>query len=439
MSESNPEMTLTTPAWRPPQKAVTALFVLTRGCPHPVIPLLGQPLRFGRQPEGDGAIAFDDRRMSRTHAEVRYATHAAPTFHDLGSKNGSWHNGRAANGAVLDAGDVVRIGDTTLVVGAFEARQNTLDDGLLSGQALPLRRVREQIQLFAASELTILLLGETGTGKEVAARMIHERSGRCGPFVPVNCASIPTQLVERELFGHTKGAYTGAVTSAPGFVDAAEEGTLFLDEIGELPIEIQAKLLRFLQDRSFTPLGSTRARIANVRVVAATNRDLSRAVLDRTFRDDLFARLDEATIQLPPLRSRREDLVLLIDSLVTEGGQSPLALSPDALEAMALHDWPRNVRELKKLVRRLPYVTRGERPVDLDDLPLEIAERVFRRMEENDGSSGSGAPTPDELIQALRQSGGNVSQLAQLLGRDRKQIYRWLKRYQIDPDEYREG
>ncbi len=255
----------------------------------------------------------------------------------------------------------------------------------LVGSSMEVRRVRTLIEQVAQTEATVLLTGESGTGKEVVARKIHYHSARrYKPFVPVNCGAIPGDLLESELFGHEKGAFTGAVSSRRGRFEMAAGGTLFLDEIGDTPLHMQVKLLRVLQERTFERVGSNESLTADVRVVAATHSDLERAIREGRFREDLFYRLNVFPIHVPPLRSRTEDLPLLVNDLLQRsagGDQETMTLTPDALTALQRYPWPGNVRELANLIERLVILFPG-RPVDVDDLPEKYRPGVFSRAPE---------------------------------------------------------
>ena len=285
----------------------------------------------------------------------------------------------------------------------------------------------------------MLVTGETGTGKEVVAAELHRHSGRSGAFVPVNCAAIAPTLAESTLFGHVRGAFTGATTARDGLFVEAEKGTLFLDEIGELEPGLQAKLLRVLEDGRVTPLGGGSSRRVDVRVVAATNRAVREA--GEGLRPDLVARLDEWPLALPPLRDRREDIALLLDHFAP--GR---VVAADAVEALLLHDWPANVRELRNVARRLGLA--GER-VTLEALPTALAGRfVARRAGRDAAPAAAAAPdslpaaaslTREEAVSALRACGGNVSRAARKLSIGRKTLYRRIADWEIDVGALRPG
>jgi formate hydrogenlyase transcriptional activator len=232
------------------------------------------------------------------------------------------------------------------------------------GKSLGLRRVLEMVETVAWGDSTVLLLGETGTGKELIARALHSHSPRRDrPFVKLNCAAIPSGLLESELFGHERGAFTGAITQKIGRVEVADQGSLFLDEIGDIPLELQPKLLRVLQEREFERLGSTRTKRVDVRIVAATHRDLEGMILEGDFRSDLYYRLNVVPISIPPLRERPEDIPLLVEHFVREAGRKLNktidAIPTDTMGALTDYQWPGNIRELENVIERAVILSRG--------------------------------------------------------------------------------
>jgi len=241
-----------------------------------------------------------------------------------------------------------------------------------SGNSRAMRAVHRLVEQVAPFDTNVLILGESGTGKEMVARHIHELSGRSGhPFVPVNCGAIPADLLESELFGHEKGAFTGALSTRVGRFEFAEGGTLFLDEIGDMSLQMQVKLLRVLQERSFERVGSNRTQLCNVRIIAATHRDLEAAILAGRFREDLFYRLNVFPVQMPPLRERLDDLPILIEHLLRRQGQNSgrhIRLGKDAMACLAGNRWPGNVRELANLLERLAILY-PDQTIGADDLP----------------------------------------------------------------------
>jgi DNA-binding NtrC family response regulator len=313
--------------------------------------------------------------------------------------------------------------------------------GNIVGQSPAMRRVFERVQRAVRVNSTVLILGESGTGKELIARHIHfEGVRRKKPFIVVNCAAIPDNLVESELFGHEKGAFTGADVSRTGKFEAADGGTLFLDEIGDMTLGSQAKLLRVLQDGVVERVGSNKPHQVDVRTIVATNRNLKKAVADGAFREDLYFRLDVLTIALPALRERIEDLPLLVghfrEKLGKKLGLPAPSLSPEAIDAFRRYRWPGNVRELEHTLEQL-YILADKDVVGLDDLPEK-----FRAVQE----AGDMIALPpgglvleeieQELIrQALHRSGGRIKEAAELLGLTYKTLQYRLKKHDIDRND----
>lgn len=243
------------------------------------------------------------------------------------------------------------------------------------GKSEAIQKILNLIDKISKSDSTVLITGESGTGKELVARLIHMQSPRTiKPFIPVNCAAIPSELLESELFGHEKGAFTGALYSRPGRFELANEGTIFLDEIGDMPINLQVKILRVIQERSFEKIGSTKSINVNVRIIAATNKNLENAVKDGKFREDLYWRLNVIPLTIPPLRERKEDIPVLcdyfIDKFSTKFGYK-LVLNKEVLELFTEYDWPGNVRELENLIERF-YVFSDNGFVKIEDIPEKI-------------------------------------------------------------------
>jgi two-component system, NtrC family, response regulator HydG len=318
------------------------------------------------------------------------------------------------------------------------------------------RRMNNLVQLtisrIADSEASVLVTGESGTGKELMAALIHRFSPRRdGPFVKVSAAAIPETLLESELFGHVRGAFTGAIRDRRGRLAEADGGTLFLDEIGELRPGLQAKLLRVLQEREFEPVGSTRTCRVNLRLISATNRDLPSAIAAGAFRPDLFYRLNVLCIHLPPLRERREDLPELVDfilgRLCRRGGRTVPQPTEEFLERLLRLEWPGNIRELENLLERCLLLCRGER-LDLADLPEDYREGGGARPVTLGLDAQLAQLTLDEarerferdfLARVAEEEGGNVSACARRLGIARKNLQLKLKRHGLDPDQFRRG
>ncbi|MCU0664224.1 MAG: sigma 54-interacting transcriptional regulator [Myxococcota bacterium] len=314
-----------------------------------------------------------------------------------------------------------------------DAAQGTLP-GLpgLVGQAPAMRELISVIEKVAPTDATVLITGESGTGKERVARAIHERSRRSkGPFVAINCAALPLSLLETELFGHVRGAFTGAVRDRMGLVEEADAGTLFLDEVGDMPLELQSKLLRFLELRRFQRVGDNAEREVDVRLVSATNRPLLEDVAARRFREDLYYRLRVIPLHLPPLRERVEDIPLLAAHLLPLLAQRlhrpGMTLSPSALERLLAHRWPGNVRELVNALEYAVAMSNGKR-IRAEDLPAEVMENTSRYRR-------SGKTPQDEASRiraALESAGGNRAKAARLLGMHRVTLYRKLEQLGIE-------
>lgn len=313
-------------------------------------------------------------------------------------------------------------------------------------------QVKSMIPLLSRSKSTVLISGETGTGKELFARAIHYSSERRGkPFVPVNCAALPDHLVENELFGHSKGAFTGALVEKHGLFHEADGGTLFLDEINSLNMVAQSKLLRVLQDQEFRPLGSTKSRAVDIKIVAATNTDLRHLVEVRQFREDLFYRLNVLSVVLPPLRDRREDIIELAGQFVKhsaeEFGKRTVRLSPDAITTIMNYAWPGNVRELQSVIHRAVAMATGEtlEGSDLDLLDHEPTERAAACAQEapngmvidQGGFQAMKAKMIDEFERAylsklLSSYQGNISKAARAAKKERRAFQRLLHKHGLD-------
>jgi transcriptional regulator with GAF, ATPase, and Fis domain len=297
----------------------------------------------------------------------------------------------------------------------------------------------------APSPVSVVVAGETGTGKEVIARAVHALSGRSGDFVAVNCGALPENLVESELFGHRKGAFSGAVEDRPGLIRAADRGTLFLDEIGDLPAASQAAFLRVLQEREVTPIGSTRAVPVDIRLVAATHRDLGALVDAGGFRPDLYARIAGLKIELPPLRERREDLGLIIAAILRRVAPDRLdrvGFDVEAARCLFRYGWPLNIRELEKTLQTA-VVLAEDLPIATEHLPdpvrcePDVAAPQDSEMDDDRPLSAEDEERKQNLIAMLQEHGGNISAVARAMGKARMQIQRWVKRYRLEPDSYR--
>ncbi|MGE3543162.1 MAG: sigma 54-interacting transcriptional regulator [Kofleriaceae bacterium] len=327
----------------------------------------------GQQASGPGAVALGartivvgahgtcdvvlaDPQVSRKHAEVSIAPEGI-RIKDLGSTNGTWWQGTKVGEVVVPPGATVKFGATQVRIAAADAPSLPPSDrdqfGAMAGTSIAMRELFAVLEMASPTDATVLIEGESGTGKELAARAIHDASNRrAGPFVVVDCSAIAENLIDSHLFGHVRGAFTGADRDRKGAFVEASNGTLFLDELGELPLAAQAKLLRVLEAQTVQPLGADRPVHVDTRVVAATHRDLSRMVAAGQFRFDLFYRLAVVHVALPPLRDRLEDLPHLIDTFYQRRGIAPGAIDGDNLDRLRRHAWPGNVRELRNVLER---------------------------------------------------------------------------------------
>jgi two-component system response regulator HydG len=288
----------------------------------------------------------------------------------------------------------------------------------------------------AESDATVLVLGESGTGKEVIAREVHRASARARkPFVAVNCSAIPEGLLESELFGHEKGAFTGAVRQKKGRFELADGGTIFLDEIGDMSAALQAKLLRFLQDHTFQRVGGSSDTTVDVRVIAATNRDLDRAVAEGRFREDLFFRLNVVSVVMPPLRDRPEDVPLLVEHFLrgfAPAGSKPKKMSPKAMRLAMDYAWPGNVRELENAIQRAVVLSRGE-TIFPEHLPAKVQAVADGRPEDAPRAGKTIREVErDTIVKALRETDGNRTHAAKILGISRRTLQNKIKEYEID-------
>jgi transcriptional regulator with GAF, ATPase, and Fis domain len=397
-------------------------------------------------------VRVPDRWMSGTHASLTRVL-GRWVLEDRGSKNGTLLNGTATARGELQDGDLLELGHSFFLFrDAVPATTGESPDlsatdlrapapGLVT-LAAPLAQQFGLLAQVAASTVSVVIRGDSGTGKELIARAVHRLSGRGGAFVAVNCGSLPETLVETELFGYRKGAFSGANEDRPGLIRSADRGTLFLDEIGDLPPSSQAAFLRALQEQEVTPVGATKPVPVDFRLCAATHRDLEQLVARNEFRGDLFARISGFTVTLPPLRERREDLGIIIGTLLRRlhpDRAEQVAFSCDAARSLFAHEWPLNVRELEKALQAA-VVLAGDEPV----APWHLPEAVRAAGLEPSSASGGVKPLSDEdralkgeLEQLLREHKGNISAVARAMGKARMQIQRWVKRFALDPASFR--
>ena len=379
-------------------------------------------------------ILHSDSALSRPHLRVGPGGDGW-LVEDLASTNGTFVDGRRvkkptplSDGSIVlfggHAGVFRRVSDNELAAIAAEAETPL---GPVAAQSPALALTAAVLRRLAGTDASLLFAGETGVGKEIYARAVHTASGRPGAFVAINCAALPAELVESELFGYARGAHSTATAAKQGLVELADKGTLLLDEIGDMPARLQAKLFRFLQDRQVLPLGSTRTRRVDVRVVAATSH------LSASLRSDLVGRLGAEPITIPPLRDRVEDIGALVSYL---GGSAFAGIEPAAFRALCLHDWPRNVRELDEVVKRAVTLAGGNR-IRLDDLSANVRGVLETGPRVGESRKYRTAPSRGELERLLRENRGNVAAVAKTLDRQWNVVQRWLRRHEIEPDRFR--
>ncbi len=396
----------------------------------------------GRADQAD--IVLSTSHVSREHLALD-VTRAGVMARDLGSKNGSFIDGEQISSAPLRHSAILRVGDTIALFwdapGPADWEFQSISGGLFGGPTLA--RAIEDLRPVARSELSVIIVGETGSGKEAVSRAVHDLSGRKGPLVAVNCATIPEQLAEAQLFGHRRGAFTGALSSEAGYLRTAENGTLFLDEIVELPLAVQAKLLRAIQENEYVPVGETRPVRANVRFLCAAQAPLEQAVARGIFRQDLAARLDGYQFRLPALSARREDIPFLFLRFLSDalGGSAP-ELSPRVVETLCLYPWPGNVRELINTARQVAVLRGQESTIRFEHLPERV--RAFTPRSQDSERTRSEPPprsAPDaaarELEEALLSQRGNVQRAAEQLGISRGRAYRIIAAGQVDVSRFR--
>jgi transcriptional regulator with PAS, ATPase and Fis domain len=395
-------------------------------------------LTIGRGSAASGPSFFDDRLLSREHLRIT-RTSRGYEIEDLGSTNGTFLDGpRLGRPTHLSSGALVLFGNQVAVFRLVaEADLSALAQdaatpfGLVSTSSPALALIYARLRKLARTDGELLLVGETGVGKEICARAIHRVSGRKGRFVAINCTALPGSLVESELFGYLAGAHSTARAAKPGLVEAADGGTLLLDEIGDMAPELQTKIFRFLQDRTFSPLGSTKPRRVDVRVIAATTRQ---AIGAGALRGDLVARLGAEPIVIPPLRKRPEEILPLVEHFA-EGALREI--EPAAVRALCLYGWPLNVRELEKTVAHSLALTVGVR-LRLEHLPAAIRGALQRGAPiEVRRRDPRPAPDADELEQLLKQHDGNVASVARALDRKWNVVWRWVVKYKLRPEKFR--
>ena len=393
-----------------------------------------------RLPDRDGLALFDEiRRQHASLPVILLTAHGSiPDAVEATSKGVYGYLTKPFDSRVLldkvqQALNLGSTGSTTLVRHADDSWRSAI-----VSRSSRMAELLEETRMVASSDASILIRGESGSGKELLARAIHLASPRgAAPFVAINCGAIPEQLLESELFGHIKGAFTGATSSHEGLFQAADGGTLFLDEIGDMPLALQVKLLRVLQERAVRPVGSTRAAPIDVRILSATHRDLDAAMAEGQFREDLFYRLNVVSLSLPQLAERREDIPLLathfLQQLAEKYRKSVNGFASDAMEALVTAPWPGNVRQLFNVVEQVCALTTT--PL----IPLTLVQRALRvpSMEALTYADAKQRFERNYLIQLLKLTDGNVSDAARLADRNRTEFYRLLQKHELTPALFR--
>jgi DNA-binding NtrC family response regulator len=407
---------------------------------------VGRDSQRGLARRGSAAtLSIPDYEISRKHLAV-HRRHGGWELADLGSKNGIVVNGEPTRVTTLTDGDLIEVGSTLLMFReGGHGPDDTTDRDLAAEAATPVafrtvsaefeHEVR-QLTKIARAGVAILVRGETGTGKELVAHAIHDASTRRGPFVPINCGALPRNLIESELFGHKRGAFSGAHEDRDGLVRRAHGGTLFLDEIAELPEESQVALLRVLQEGEVRPLGASDAAKVDVRVIAATHQDLVARIAAGRFRQDLYARLAGFEVALPALRDRRDDLGTLIAAILPRVAPAPERITLHHLAARALfrYGWPLNIRELEQALHAAVALT------DTGEIRVEHLSKAIQTYISPSPSilRPEGRALRERVIELLREHGGNVSAVARAMGKAPIQIRRWCQRMQIELSQFRD-
>ncbi|MFI5289488.1 MAG: sigma 54-interacting transcriptional regulator, partial [Polyangia bacterium] len=415
----------------------------------------GDVIRIGKVEGND--LVLPEETVSRVHCEI-LRDQKGHLLRDLHSTNGTFLDGAEIREAYIRAGSVITVGTVQLKFQPFEERIEILPSekeqlGELVGSSLKMREIFGLIERIAPTEATVLIEGETGTGKDLAARTIHALSKRkAAPFVVVDCGAVASSLIESELFGHEKGAFTGASQTRQGAFElaGAQGGTLFLDELGELSLELQPKLLRVLEQREIRRVGGNRTIKVDIRVLAATKQDLAKEVAKGKFREDLYFRLSVVPIRMPSLRERKEDLPLLVRSFLEKlQPGAGRAIDPQTLQTLQAHDWPGNIRELRNVLERGIYLSPGR----LGDSPNEPSTQPVRLVSlPAQGASGAAPGTPPfdaalsyrdnkerweiefekrYLTWLMQRAQGNISRAAREADMDRKYLHKLLKKHAI--------
>jgi DNA-binding NtrC family response regulator len=401
-------------------------------------------MQIGKAPDND--LVLPDDTVSRHHCELVRTGHGIHV-RDLGSTNGTKLAGARVESAVVPPGAVLKVGEVEVAIRPVAQKIEVLPSdktefGAAIGQSVAMRTIFAVLERIAPTDCTVLLEGETGTGKDVLARAIVQHGPRAkGPFVVVDCGAVSYSLIESELFGHERGAFTGAVSTRQGAFELADGGTVFLDEIGELPLDVQPKLLRVLETREFRRVGGNKTIRTNVRMIAATKRDLQREVAAGKFREDLYFRLAVVPVTVPPLRARREDIPLLVTHILevaaAASNAEPLAVSEETMQGLVAHDWPGNVRELRNVLERAVYMAQatGAKEIGAVSLPAGGHEPMGAFHFDASKSYRETRAKYDAEFERryvkwiLGRHGGNVSAAAREARMDRKHLHDMAKKH----------
>ncbi|HXN32057.1 MAG TPA: sigma 54-interacting transcriptional regulator [Polyangiaceae bacterium] len=409
---------------------------------------LGDKVRVGKAQ--DNELVLDDDTVSRHHCELTRANDGVHV-RDLGSTNGTRVQGARISEAIVQPGTVLKVGEVEIALRPAARNVEVMPSdktwfGAAIGRSLAMRSIFGVLERIAQTDATVLLEGETGTGKDVLARAIWTESAHAqGPFVVVDCGAVSYSLLESELFGHERGAFTGAVAARQGAFELADGGTVFLDEIGELPLDVQPKLLRVLETKEFRRVGGNKTLKSNVRVIAATKRNLQREVQAGKFREDLYFRLAVVPITVPPLRARREDIPPLVQHILKASG-SNLTVGDETMQGLVAHDWPGNVRELRNVLERTVYLARATGVTELHVVTLPTAGPaagdVFQ-FEPGRSYRETRAKFDAEFERRyvkwlLGRHGGNVSAAAREAKMDRKHLHDMAKKHGLRGQDHDE-
>ena len=416
------------------------LAVVLSGASKGTSKVVGGHFRIGTASDND--LVLSDDTVSRHHCEIIRAPDGLHV-RDLESTNGTKIDGTRIREAMVQAGNVLKVGGVEIAFRPAAQKVDLLPSektsfGAAIGQSLPMRTIFGVLERIAPTEATVLLEGETGTGKDVLARAIAGASPRAAkPFLVVDCGAVTYSLIESELFGHERGAFTGAVAQRAGAFELADGGTVFLDEIGELPLDVQPKLLRVLETREFRRVGGNKTLATNVRVIAATKRDLQREVAIGKFREDLYFRLAVVPVTVPPLRARREDVPALVAHILKTAGAPDLTVPPDTMSALVAHEWPGNVRELRNVLERSTYMAQamGSSEINVVTLPsAHPAQEAAFAFEPEKSYRETRAKYDAEFERRyvkwlLGRHNGNISAAAREAKMDRKHLHDMAKKH----------